>query len=144
MYKTTRYLAPDAPEVDVKTGNTAYRLALGIAISAAALLFWAVMGVGVLGADGDSSDRIYTGVLAVAFIGALIARQPRGMAYAMFATALAQALVAVLALNAGMHLSPASSVAEIVGVNGVFVVLFGASGCLFWLAGRRSHAGAKP
>jgi hypothetical protein len=124
--------------------NTAYRLAVGVAITAAAMLVWLVMGVGVLGADGDAVDRIFTGVLAVGFIGAIIARGPRGSAYAMFATAAAQALVAVMALRAGMHESPASSVYEIVGVNGIFVVMFATSGLLFWLsASRQPHAGAR-
>jgi len=41
---------------------------------------------------------MYIGVLAVGIIGALIARfQPHGMARALFATALAQMLVAVIA-----------------------------------------------
>ena len=43
---------------------------------------------------------MYFGVLAVGFIGAFIARfQPRGMARALFATAVAQALVPVIALS---------------------------------------------
>ena len=43
------------------------------------------------------------GVLAVGIIGAVIARfQPQGMARALVATALAQALVAVIALIAGL------------------------------------------
>jgi hypothetical protein len=123
--------------------SIAYRLAAGVAITAAVMLVWLVMGVGVLGADGDSSDRIFTGVLAVGFIGAVIARQPRGMGNAMFATAAAQALVAVMALREGMHESPVSSIAEIVGVNGIFVVMFAASGLLFRQAARtQSHAAA--
>lgn len=123
--------------------NTAYLLAIGVAVTAAVMLVWLVMGVGVLGADGDDVDRIFTGVLAVGFIGALIARSPRGLANAMFATTVAQALVIVLALYAGLHKSPVSSVYEIVGVNGIFVVMFASSGLLFWLSGRKQlHAGS--
>lgn len=117
--------------------NTAYRLAIGVAVTAAVMLVWLVMGVGVLGADGDDVDRIFTVVLAVGFIGVLFARSPRGLANAMFATAAAQALVIVLALNAGLHESPVSSVYEIVGVNGIFVVMFASSGLLFWLSARK-------
>ena len=115
----------------------AYRAAVGIALLAAAMLVWLVMGVGVLGADGDDIDRIFTGVLAVGFIGAILGRSPRGLANAMFATAAAQALVIVMALNAGLQNSPVSSVYEIVGVNGMFVAMFGASGVLFWLSARK-------
>jgi hypothetical protein len=71
-------------------------------------------------------------VLAVGIIGAVIARfQPRGMAHALFATAIAQTLVAVVALIAGEHQSPAGSVAEILGLNGIFVALFLGSAGLF-------------
>ena len=52
---------------------------------------------------------MYFGVLAVGMAGALIARlRPRGMARALFATALAQALVAAIALIArlGLPYSP--------------------------------------
>jgi hypothetical protein len=59
------------------------------------------------------------------------------MAAALFAMAGAQALVAVIALLAGKHHSPVSSVWEILGVNGMFVVLFAGSALLF----RRSARG---
>ena len=46
---------------------------------------------------------MYFGVLAIAFVGVVIARfQPNGMARAMVATAIAQALVAVIALFTGL------------------------------------------
>jgi hypothetical protein len=54
----------------------------------------------------------------------------------MFATALTQALVAMIALTAGIV--PAhNSVSEIVGINGLFVALFIGSGLLFQEAARR-------
>jgi len=89
---------------------------------------------------------MYVGVLAVGIIGALIARfQPYGMALALFAAALAQALVAVIALIAGMHLAPYSSVGEILGLNGFFVALFLGSAWLFRSAAReRVPTGAGP
>ena len=127
------------------TTNIAYRLAIGIAITAAALMFWLAMGVGILGADGDASDRIFIGVLAIGFAGLLLSKTPRGFAIAMFATALAQAAVAALAIRSGLHLAPYSSLYEILGVNGIFVVMFATSGLLFWFAARKqTHAGARP
>jgi hypothetical protein len=118
--------------------STAYRLAAGLGITGAVMLVWLVMGVGVLGADGDDVDRIFTGVLAVGFIGALLSRSARGLANAMFAMAAAQALVMGMAFNAGLHLSPVSSVYELVGVNGIFIAMFAASGLLFWLSARKA------
>jgi hypothetical protein len=75
---------------------------------------------------------MYLGVLAVGFNGVIIACfQPHGMARALFATAIAQTLVAVIALIAGMHQYPGSSVTEIVNVNVFFVVLWVGSAVLF-------------
>ena len=67
------------------------------------------------------------------------------MARALFATALAQALVAVIALILGMHQAPYSSVGEILGLNGFFVALFLGSAWLFSNAAReRTPVGAGP
>jgi hypothetical protein len=71
----------------------------------------------------------------------MIARlRPDGMARALFAMALAQALVAVIALIAGKHQAPISSVSEIVGVNGIFVALFVGSAWLFRRAANEGEA----
>jgi hypothetical protein len=67
------------------------------------------------------------------------------MARALLATALAQALVAVIALIAGKHEAPISSVPEILGLNGFFVALFIASAWLFRHAARKHPpADARP
>jgi hypothetical protein len=121
----------------MKTDKTAYRSAVGLALAAAFILLWLMGAVGVIGVEGDRADLMYFGVLAVGVIGAIIARfQPHGMARALFATALAQALVAVIALIAGKHQAPISSVAEILGLNGIFVALFLGSAWLFRYAGQ--------
>jgi hypothetical protein len=121
-----------------KAGNIAYRAAVGVAVAAAFILVWLMGAVGVIGAEGDRADLMYFGVLAVGIIGAVIARlRPMGMARALLATALAQALVGVIALIAGKHQAPISSVFEIVGLNGCFVALFIGSAWLFRHAARR-------
>ena len=77
-----------------KTDDTAYRAAVGVALAAAFILVWMSLGVGVIGNDGDPANLMYFGVLGAGIIGAIIARfQPHGMARALFATALAPALV---------------------------------------------------
>ena len=86
-----------------KAGNVAYRAALGVALAAALLLVWLSLGRWHHRSDGDPANAMYFGVLAVGIIGAIIARfRPHGMARALFATALAQALVAVIALILGL------------------------------------------
>ena len=119
-----------------RINSTAYRSAIGVALAAAFILIWLSLGVGIIGKDGDPANLMYFGVLAVEIIGAIIARlQPHGMARALFATAFAQALVAVIALNAGLGL-PWSGPAEILGLNGLFIVLFAGSAWLFQRAAR--------
>jgi hypothetical protein len=105
---------------------------------------WLSLGVGIIGKDGDPANLMYFGVLAVGVIGAIIARfQPHGMARALFAAALAQAVVAAIALIARLGL-PWSGPAEIVGLNGFFMALFAGSAWLFRRAarGRPERGGA--
>ena len=75
-------------------------------------------------------------------LGRIRSNLPDGMARALFATALAQALVAVIALLAGLG-SPWSPPVEILAVNGFFVALFVGSALLFRYAAReQTPAGA--
>ena len=114
-----------------RINRTAYRSAIGIALTAAFILIWLSLGVGIIGKDGDPANLMYFGVIAVGIIGAIIARlQPHGMARALVATAIAQALVAVIALIAGLGL-PWSGPAEILALNGFFITLFAGSAWLF-------------
>ncbi len=128
-----------------KAGNIAYRAAVGVALAAALLLVWINLAVGIIGTEDNPANLMYIGVLAVGIIGALIARfQPHGMARALFATALAQALVAVIALIAGLG-SPWSGPGEILFLNGFFVALFVGSALLFRKTAREgASAGAEP
>lgn len=116
--------------------NNAYRIAAGLAIASTFILVWLSLGVGIIGADGDRANLMYFGVLAVGIAGALIARfQPRGMARALIAMALAQAAVGVIALIARLG-HPYSGPLEILGLTGFFVMLFVGSAWLFRHAAR--------
>ena len=123
-----------------KAGNTAYRAAVGVALAAAFLLVWVNGAVGITDSDADS---MYVGVLAVGIVGAIIARlRPSGMARAMFATALAQASVAAIALIAGI-VPTYNSAFEVLGITGFYVALFVGSALLFRHAAQgRTPAGA--
>ncbi len=125
------------------TGNNAARAAVGIALGAAFILVWVNGAVGIIGSEDNPANLMYGGVLAVGIIGAAIARfQPQGMARALFATAVAQALVAVIALIGRLG-APWSGPLEIVALNGFFVALFTGSALLFLKAARgRSETGA--
>jgi hypothetical protein len=120
-----------------KMGNVTYRFAIGVALAAAFILVWLNLAVGVIGKEGDPANLMYIGVLAVGIIGSIIARfRPQGMAFVLLATAIAQAMVAVIALVAGLG-SPWSGPAEIWMLNGFFVALFVGSAWLFRRAARR-------
>lgn len=102
------------------SGNIAYRAAFGIALVAAFLLVWINLAVGIIGDENNPPNLMFGGVLAIGFIGALIARfHPEGMSRALMATAYAQALVGVIAAVAGWGLEAA-----------VLAVFF----CAMWLA----------
>ena len=119
-----------------KTGEAAYRTAVGLALGSALLLVWVNGAVGIVGSEDNEANLMYGGVLAVGAIAAVIARfKPEGMARALFATALAQTLVAVIALVGRMG-TPFSGPLEIVAINGFFVALFVGSGLLFRKAAR--------
>ena len=115
--------------------NTAYRVAVGLALTAAFLIVWLNAAAGLIGiADDDPANLLYVVVLAIGFLGAMIARfQPRGLARASFATALAQALVGAIALR----LPNTASSVQIVIVHGVLVALFAGAALLFQLAVRK-------
>ena len=119
-----------------KTGEAAYRAAVGLALGSALLLAWVNGAVGIIGSEDNDANLMYGGVLFVGAIGAIIARfKPGGMARALFAMALVQTLVAVIAL-VGRLGSPYSGPLETVSVNGFFVALFTGSAVLFWKAAR--------
>ncbi len=115
--------------------NTAYRFAVGLAVTAAFLIVWLNAAAGLIGIeDDDPANLLYVGVLAIGFIGAIIARlQPRGLARALFATALAQALVGAIALK----LPNTASAVQIVILHAVLVALFAGAALLFRRAARR-------
>jgi hypothetical protein len=114
------------------TGNTAYRAAAGVAIVAAFLLVWVNLAVGIIGSENDPANLMFGGVLGVGLIGALVARfQPRGMARALVATALAQALVVVVAL-----IAVTGELAPLFMLSGFFVAMWLLSAGLFRKAAR--------
>jgi hypothetical protein len=120
----------------MKTNRNAYRYAVALALGAALILVWLSLGVGIIGADGDPANRMYAAVIAVGIVGAIIARlRPGGMARTLFAMALMQAAIGVIALLLGLGY-PASPPLELVGLNGMFVALFGGSALLFRRAAR--------
>jgi hypothetical protein len=119
-----------------ETHPFAYRAAVAVALGAALILIWLNLAVGLIGSEADGANLMYVGVLGVGIIGAIIARlRPQGMARALFAMALAQALVTGLALIFQLG-APWSPPMEIILLNGFFVAVFVGSALLFRRAAR--------
>ncbi len=115
-----------------KMNNIMYKAAVGVAVGTSLLLIWSNLAVGLIGSEDNPANWMYIGVLAIGFLGAIIARlQPKGMYRVLFSMAFAHALIAVIALIAHLDLSAESSAIEILGVNGFFVVLWIGSALLF-------------
>jgi hypothetical protein len=115
------------------TDRRAYRVGLAIALTAALLQAWINLAVGIIGSEENPANWLYGGVLAVAIAGAVVARfQPVGMGRTMVAAAIAQAVVFVVALVAGL------------GFTGPITVFFAAlwliAASLFHRASRKQGA----
>jgi hypothetical protein len=123
--------------------TVAYRAALGVALVTAFVLVWMNF---IQAADDINPDAVmYLVVPLVGIIGAAIARfQPKGMARALFATALAQALVLAIALMTRnpQGTSWTAPVLRGFALNAVFVLLFFGSALLFRTAAREKPAPA--
>ena len=128
------------------TANMAYRFAVAVALAAAFILIWVNGAVGIIGDESNDANMMYFGVLGIGIIGAVIARfQPQGMALALYATALTQTAVAVIALIAGLGSTAPVWPKDILLLTAFFVALWLLSARIFRSAAREQHsASAKP
>lgn len=111
------------------SASTAYRVGVGVALATSFILVWMNLAVGIIGSEDNPANLMYAGVLAIGIVGALIGRfRPHGMARALVATAIAQALVGLIALVAGWGF--------VLILTAGFVALWLLSAWLFRKAGR--------
>jgi hypothetical protein len=129
-----------------KTRNAVYRTAAGVALAATILLIWINGAVGIIGSEQEDANLLYGGVLAVALIGAIMARfRPAGMAPAMSSTALAQALVPVIASTFWPESKALVWSPEVPALTGFFAAMWLISAWLFRKAAREQvPMGAAP
>jgi hypothetical protein len=108
-----------------------YRTAIGIAIGTVFILIWLSLGVGIIGSDGEPANLMYFIVISIGVIGSIFSRlKPQGMALTLIAMAIAQAVIALIAVFAGLGV-PWSGPMEILLLNSFFIVMFLASAWLF-------------
>jgi hypothetical protein len=117
--------------------HKAYRAGVGVGVAAGLLLIWINGAVGIIGSENNPAHLLYGGVLAVGLIGAALSRfRARGMMWALFATALAQFLVPVVALIIWRpSLDDPPGMMGVFVLNAFFAGLFAAAGLLFRRAG---------
>ena len=90
IYRALRAHYPD---------DRAYKAAVILSLVATLLLFWINGAVGIIGDSSNKANLMFAGVVAVAVVGALLAKfRPIGMAIALAATAVAQTIVAGIVL----------------------------------------------
>ncbi|QNE41682.1 hypothetical protein F1C16_00825 [Hymenobacter sp. NBH84] len=120
-----------------RMGNTTtYRVAVGVAVAAGLLLVWANLAVGLVGSEDNPANLLYGGVLAVALLGAFVARfRPLGMSNAMFAAAITYVVVTAIALfvwtPSGEAAEPHVRLLNVLVANGAFAAIWAVSGVLF-------------
>jgi len=117
----------------LRTRDSAYQIAAGVALAAAFLLGWVNGAVGIIGNEGQPANLMYSGVIGVGLIGALVARfRPRGLSRVLIVVALAQALVPVIALIIWPQVSwGAAGMLGVFALDAFFVMLFAGSALLF-------------
>jgi hypothetical protein len=109
--------------------NKAYRFGVGLGVGTACILSWVNL-VRVIESE-NVANLLYYAVLAIGGIGAVLARfQARGMAWALFATAVAQVLIPLIVLFFWGN-GPGPGVRIGIGANALFATLFVASALLF-------------
>jgi len=116
-----------------RSEKTVYRVAFGVGLAGAFLLFWVNGAVGIIGNEGQPANLMYGAVFAVGLVGSIMARfKSRGMARTLFAAALVQFLVPIITLIVWPQVSWGGT--GIVGVfvlNAFFAMLFVVSAMLF-------------
>lgn len=124
--------------------NVAFRTAVGLAIAAAFLIIWINGAVGIIGDEDNPANLMFGAVLAVALLGSIAAlfRAP-GLAMAMFAAAIVQIAVGVIALASGMAEGPAAPY-DVIGSTGFLTGMWLVSGLLFRKAARDQARVAQP
>lgn len=124
--------------VRVARSNT-YVVAACIAVGTAFLTIWINLAVGIIGDEDNRANIMFVGVLAIAFIGAVLAwLEPLRMARAAEVTAAAQAMVGIAAL----FIAPDQP--EGVILSGILAAAWYASGRLFRVAARDQQAFTRP
>lgn len=116
--------------------NITYRAAFALALGTGFLLLWINAAVGIVGSGANLPNILYMALLAIGFLGAIIARfRPQGLSRLLFLMAGLQAIIAVIALV----IEGGREWLQIVALNGFFIVMWAAAALLFQQAGEKNQ-----
>lgn len=117
-------------EFATRKGNISYKFAIGIAVGTAFLLTWSNLAVGFIG-DDNPANLLYLVLVAALFISAAISGlKPQKMTRILFAVAIAQLLIPVIALIfSSSDFQP--GVLGVFAITAFFTMLWITSGVLF-------------
>lgn len=119
-----------------KTERLAYKIAIGLTLFSMLFLTWSNLAIGIIGAEDNPINLWYFGVVLLGIAGMLLSRfKPEGLAYTLIAMVAAILVIASTVLLSGQA---SGSLLEIIGVNLLFIILFGLAGYLFY------HSAKKP
>ena len=109
--------------------HLAYKVAIGLMLFSILFLVWSNLAVGIIGAEDNPINLWYFGVALTGIAGILLSRfKPTGLAYTLLAMITG---IAVITLTALLHGVQTNSLFEILGINLLFILLFGLAGYLF-------------
>jgi hypothetical protein len=115
--------------------DTIYRLAVGLAVVSGLMLTWANLAVGLIGSEDNPINLSYMFILALGILVSFFVRfKAMMMTIIMVTMAFLLLVVGVVALFMDMHLLPHSSVTQIIGVTGFFMLPMLVSAILFYQA----------
>lgn len=125
-----------------KSKVTVYRVAFGVGMLGAILLFWVNAAVGIIGNEGQGANLLYGAVFLVGAIGAIISRfKAKGMSATLLSAALITMLIPAIALLIWppTEISWSPGILQVFLISGFFALLFFVSGMLFKQASRHEH-----
>lgn len=120
--------------ISVKSKKVHYRIALGIGLLGAFLLFWVNGAVGIIGSENQPANLLYGAVFIVGILGSLMARfKAESMFLTMVAVTITQLIVPLFALIIWppSEISWSPSVIGVFFLNAFFAFLFACSAVLF-------------
>ena len=116
----------------------AYRAASVLTTLGLFLLIWMNMAVGVIGNEQNDANAMFVAVIAIVAGGGMVARfRPSGMRVALFAAAIAQAAIGVIAVAGNLGYEDPNWPQDVIFLTLFYTGLWAVAGTLFGLSGDR-------